>query len=201
MNRTTKFLKYALYGVLAIVVLAAVLPWLAWRERQADAEFHAGIARSLTVRSADFPADGDMPIASSCRGGARSPQLSWEGGPSGTKSYAIVAIDWDAPSPAYRLASFTHWVLYDIPPGLVQIDGAVADADLRRLGIASGRNSYGQTGFAPPCPPFGKHRYVFRVYALDVAALRPRSPERAGVLEAMQGHVLAYGEVVGRFGG
>jgi Raf kinase inhibitor-like YbhB/YbcL family protein len=197
-----KYLKRALYGVLALVILAAVvLPVLAWRERQADAMFHAGIARTLVVRSADFQADADMPVSSSCHGAGRSPQLSWEGAPSGTQSYAILAVDWDAPSAAYRLMSFTHWVLYNIAPAVVQIDGAIADAELRRLGIAVGRNSYGATGFVPPCPPFDKHRYVFRVYALDVPALKPGSANRAGVLEAMGGHVLAYGELIGRFGG
>jgi Raf kinase inhibitor-like YbhB/YbcL family protein len=197
-----KYLKLALYGVVGLlVVTAALLPAVAWRERRADAQFHAGIARTLAVHSADFAGDGDMPVATSCRGAGRSPQLSWEGAPPGARSYAILAIDWDAPSPKYRLASFTHWILYDIPPAVVQIDGAVADGELSRRGIASGRNSRGTTGFVPPCPPFGKHGYVFRVYALDVAALRPGSPDRAGVLEAMTGHVLAYGELVGRFGG
>jgi Raf kinase inhibitor-like YbhB/YbcL family protein len=195
-----RYLKRALYGVLALLVLAAaVLPVLAWRERQADAAFHARIVRTLVVRSADFLPDADIPVASTCHGEARSPQLSWEGAPSGTRSYAILAIDSDAPSPAYRLNTFTHWVLYDIPPAVVQIDGAVTEGELRRLGIASGRNSGGETGFVAPCPPLGKHRYVFRVYALDVAALQAASARRAGVLEAMRGHVLAYGELVGRF--
>jgi Raf kinase inhibitor-like YbhB/YbcL family protein len=196
-----KYVKHALVGVLALLVLAAaVLPVLAWRERQADAQFHAGIARTLVVRSADFQADAEMPVAASCRGQGRSPQLSWENAPSGTQSYAILAVDWDAPSPAYRLVSFTHWVLYDIPRAAVQIEAAVSDGELRRLGIASGHNSNGKTGFAPLCPPLGRHRYVFRVYALDVPALHPGSTDRAGMLEAMRGHVLAYGELVGRFG-
>jgi len=76
----------------------------------------------------------------------------------------------------------------------------MAERKTARSGLTAGRNYSGNTGYAPPCPPFGRHRYVFRLYALDVPSLEPKTNTRQGVLQAMAGHVLAYGELTGLYG-
>jgi Raf kinase inhibitor-like YbhB/YbcL family protein len=126
--------------------------------------------------------------------------VAWEAAPAGTRSYAIIADDWDVPSPLFPVAHFTHWILYDIPPDAQHIDGLTSDSELKQLGISLGENSDGARGYRPPCPPFGKHHYVFRVYALDVPTVHPGGSGRLQLLAAMKGHVLAYGELVGQFG-
>ena len=112
-----------------------------------------------------------------------------------------MAMDWDGPSPALRLGNFTHWILYDIPPTVHEVKSAITTSVLNQQKIHVGNNSSDAAAYMPACPPIGKHRYVFRVYALDVEQIRPASPDRDAVMQAMQGHVLGFGEIVGLFGG
>ena len=114
-----------------------------------------------------------------------------------TKSYGLVTMDWDAPSPRLRLFPVVHWVLYNIPGDRTEIPEGSTNAYLERERIVPGLNIAGQPGYMPPCPPLGTHRYEFRVYALDVDQLRPASNDKAGVMKAMEGHILSYGELVG----
>jgi Raf kinase inhibitor-like YbhB/YbcL family protein len=196
-----KVARYILFTVLALLAagIASVLLYAGY-ERRADAAFHRGIARTLTLRSEAFAAAEDIPAVYTCRGRGLSPQLTWDAAPAPTLSYAMIAVDWDVPSPNFRAASFTHWILYNIPPDLRHIDSSAGAGELHRLGIEPGENSDAARSYVPPCPPFGKHRYVFRIYALDVPKLQPAAFDRLALLAAMKGHILAYGELVGRFG-
>jgi Raf kinase inhibitor-like YbhB/YbcL family protein len=124
-----------------------------------------------------------------------SPQISWSDAPPQTASFVLIAIDWDVPSPAFRLLGFTHWTLYDIPSTLQQLDAGISVKDLSGKGATSGMNSGGTVGYTPPCPPMGIHKYIFRVYALDVPQLQPASPDHDAIVAAMKGHVLGYGEL------
>src|SRR5262249_14434214 len=117
--------------------------------------------------------------------------------PETTKSYALVAMDWDALSPRLRLFSVVHWVLYNIPASTTEIPQNSSSKSLGQSGISSGLNMSGQPGYMPPCPPLDTHRYEFRVYALDVDRIAPASNDRPGVMQAIDGHILAYGELVG----
>lgn len=190
-------------AIALLLLLAAAIALLAMRasmQRRSDEAYHAALARTRALHSASFYDGGALPAAFTCRGEERSPQLEWDGAPPGTASFAILADDWDVPSPALPLAHFNHWILFDIAGDRRRIDEAVAAADLRTSGIRSGTNSAGHADYAPPCPPMGVHRYIFRLYALDVAHLRPASDGRAALLDAMKGHVLGYGEIVATFG-
>jgi len=157
---------------------------------------HGGGNMALQVSSKSFPAGGDIPRKFTCDGQDISPHLSWSNLPLGTSTVAVLTEDPDAPG-----GTFTHWVAYDLPPGMsVLAEGVPKTADIPGGGL-QGVNDFGKIGYAGPCPPPGKpHRYSFKVYALDTALnLKPGASKR-DVERALRGHVLAQGEVMGRFG-
>jgi Raf kinase inhibitor-like YbhB/YbcL family protein len=191
--------------VLAIFVLAAALIAFAYMRassaRDVDRAYHAAIPKTVILHSISFSTSGDIPSSYTCKGEGVSPEVSWEGAPDKAQSYVLIATDWDGPTPRLRLGNFTHWVLYNIPREVHEIKSAATPAELTQGKIEIGNNSSHAAAYMPPCPPLGKHRYIFRLYALDVPQIHPSSHDRAAVMDAMIGHVLAYGEIVGLFGG
>ena len=191
--------------VLAIFALAAgVIAFTYMRAahaREADRAYHAAIPNTIYLHSISFNPGADIPASYTCKGEGVSPEVSWEGAPDGARSYVLIVTDWDGPTPRFRLRNFTHWILYNIPRGVRGVKSAVKPAELTREKIEIGINSSGAAAYGPPCPPLGKHRYKFRVYALDVPQIVPASRDREGVMNAMKGRVLAYGEIAGLFGG
>jgi Raf kinase inhibitor-like YbhB/YbcL family protein len=191
--------------LLAILVLAAAVIGFsltrATKARDADQAYHATLHKNIILHSISFGAGGDIPSSYTCKGEGVSPEISWEGVPDGARSYVMIATDWDGPSPRFRLGAFTHWILYNIPRGVHQIKSAVTAAELQQEKIEVGNNSSDAAAYKPPCPPLGKHRYLFRLYVLDVAQIHPSTGDRGSVMEAMRDHVLAFGEIVGLFGG
>ncbi|HEX3948532.1 MAG TPA: YbhB/YbcL family Raf kinase inhibitor-like protein [Steroidobacteraceae bacterium] len=190
--------------LLTILVLAAAVLGFALtratKARDADLAYHSPIPKTVILHSISFSAGGDIPASYTCKGEGVSPEVSWEGVPENARSYVLIMTDWDGPSPRFRLGNFTHWILYNIPHGVHQIQSAVNRAELTREKIEVGNNSSGAGAYQPPCPPLGKHRYLFRLYALGVAQIQPASRDRNAVMDAMKGRVLAYGEIVGLFG-
>jgi hypothetical protein len=148
---------------------------------------------SLSITSTAFVQGQPIPTAYSCDGKGISPPLSWGGAPAGTKSFALLMDDPDAPSGTY-----VHWVIYNIPfaaTGLVEAmpkDAHLAD------GSVQGQNSGRRPGYTGPCPPGGTHRYFFKLFALDTT-LSLASGNKEELLQAAQGHVLAQGELMGTF--
>jgi Raf kinase inhibitor-like YbhB/YbcL family protein len=191
--------------VLAIFVLAVAFIAFAYMRaagaRDVDRAYHAALPKTLILRSISFSMSGDIPAAYTCKGEGVSPEVSWEGTPDKALSYVLLATDWDGPTPRLRLGNFTHWILYNIPREVHEIKSAATPAELMQEKIQIGNNSSGAAVYMPPCPPLGKHRYIFRLYALDVPQIQPASQDRNAVMDAMAGHVLAYGEIVGLFGG
>ena len=169
--------------------------------RDVDRAYHAALPKTVILHSISFSAGGDMPASYTCKGEGVSPEVSWEGVPDKAQSYVLIETDWDGPSPRFRLGNFTQWILYNIPQDDHEIKSAATPAELRQRKIEIGNNSSDAAAYTPPCPPLGKHRYIFRLYVLDVPQIRPAAHNRDGVIDAMIGHVLAYGEVVGLFGG
>jgi hypothetical protein len=190
--------------VLAIFALAAAVIAVMFARasiaRDADRAYHATIPNTIFLHSISFNPGAEIPASYTCKGEGVSPEVSWEGAPDGARSYVLIATDWDAPSPRLRLRNFTHWILYNIPQRVHGVKSAVKPGELAQENIGVGLNSSGAPAYTPPCPPLGKHRYVFRVYALDVPQIVPASRDREGVMNAMKGRVLAYGEIVGLFG-
>lgn len=181
--------------LLAVAVLT--LRVLANNALDRDRAYHDSLADSMQVRSNDFGPLEEMPARFSCAGEGISPPVEWTAGPEGTRSYALIATDWDAPSPGFRLLVVPHWVLFNIPASLRELPENIGTDGLRAENIAIGAAMGGTEGYVPPCPPAGQHQYRFRVYALDVDAIEPESGTRTDVMAAIDGHVLAYGELIG----
>ncbi|MGE5169253.1 MAG: YbhB/YbcL family Raf kinase inhibitor-like protein [Rudaea sp.] len=153
---------------------------------------------SLVIQSAAFDANGAIPTNYTCEGNDTSPPLAWSGAPSGTRSFALIVDDPDAPDPAAPRTTWVHWVLYNIPAATMGLPEAVAPRALP-TGTREGRNDWGRTGYGGPCPPIGRHRYFFKLYALDTALPNLQGPSKAALEKAMQGHVLAQATLIGTY--
>ncbi len=150
---------------------------------------------SFTLKTTAFQPGGEIPNKYTCTGTDASPALSWTDAPAGTKSFALIADDPDAPA-----GTWVHWVAYDIPASTHELPEGVSNTDQITGGGVQGQNDFRKIGYGGPCPPPGKpHRYYFKLYALDTSLnLKPGATKKA-VEEAMKGHVLAQAEVMGRF--
>lgn len=153
---------------------------------------------SFAIASTAFPPDGPIPARFTCEGDDRSPPLAWSGAPEGTRSFALVVDDPDAPDPAAPRMTWVHWVLYDIPASAAALAEGVAPSGLP-AGTREGVNDWGRTGYGGPCPPVGRHRYFHKLYALDTVLGDLGRPGKAALERAMQGHVLAQATVVGTY--
>ena len=148
---------------------------------------------AFQLTSSAFPEGGNIPIIHTCDSANVSPPLTWSGEPEGVKSFALIVEDPDAPS-----RTWTHWLLYDIPAEVHQLEQGFQPG---RLGM-SGSNDFGKLGYGGPCPPkgHGPHRYFFRLFALNVPSLGLRDGEnRVGVELAIRGHVLGEAQCMGRY--
>jgi Raf kinase inhibitor-like YbhB/YbcL family protein len=152
----------------------------------------------LTITSPAFAAGGSIPEEYTGEGRDASPPLAWAGVPAGTKSLALVVDDPDAPDPAAPKRVWVHWVLYDLPPAAAGLPAGVAPAALP-AGAREGKNDWGRTGYGGPMPPVGRHRYFFKLYALDAVLGDLGAPTKADLLKAMGGHVLEQAEVIGTY--
>ncbi len=153
---------------------------------------------TLTLASAAFAHQAEIPSRHTCEGEDLSPPLSWDGIPAGTRSLALIVDDPDAPDPAAPRMIWVHWVLYDLPPDTRSLADAVAAPDLPR-GAREGTNDWKRTGYGGPCPPIGRHRYFFKLYALDTVLPDLGQPTKKQLEAAMAGHVLAQAELMGTY--
>ena len=149
---------------------------------------------AMTLSSPAFRAGGALPAHFTCDERNVSPPLAWSGVPAATTSLVMVMDDPDAPNPAASKAPTVHWALYDIPPALGELPDSL-DASGLPPGVRAGRNDFGKAAWEGPCPRSGKHRYVFRLYALDTFLYDLGQPTRAKLDAAMKGHVLAKAEM------
>jgi Raf kinase inhibitor-like YbhB/YbcL family protein len=139
---------------------------------------------TLTITSPDFEHEGEIPVRFTCEGDDANPALNIAGIPEGTKSLAIIVEDPDLP-----LASFNHWVVWNIPPQETIAAGSVPGVQ--------GYSSLGKTSYLGPCPPGGTHRYFFKVYALNSMLDIDPDTNKKKVEAAMEAHILAKGELMG----
>ncbi len=149
----------------------------------------------LHLTSSAFEPESNIPREFTCEGRNISPELSWSGAPSATKSFALVMHDPDAPVSG----GFTHWLVYNIPATADHLPEHVPNQDSLRGGGVQGKNDGGRYGYMGPCPPSGTHRYYFRLYALDVTLDARAGASKAALEKAMEGHVLAQAELLGRY--
>lgn len=152
----------------------------------------------MTLTSAAFEPHGEIPARFTCEGEDLSPALAWSGLPEGARSLALIVDDPDAPDPAAPKMTWVHWVLYNLPPATAGLAEAVTPRDLP-AGTREGLNDWKRTGYGGPCPPIGRHRYFFKLYALDAELPDLGRPTKAQLEKAMEGHVLARAELVGTY--
>ena len=149
---------------------------------------------TLSLSSTAFAAGKPIPAIYTCTGRSVSPPLAWTGAPAGTASFALILDDPDAP-----IGTFVHWVIYNIPAASNGLPEAVPSSAKLADGSLQGNNGAGQAGYTGPCPPSGTHRYFFKLYALDTVLNLSSGVNKDQLLKAMQGHILAQGELMGTF--
>ena len=149
----------------------------------------------LMLTSPAFAEGNPIPTKYTGDGPDISPSLRWSGVPEGTRSLALIADDPDAP-----VGTWVHWVLFNLPPTAKELPENIPPAENVAGGAKQGRNDFQQLGYGGPAPPPGRpHRYFFKLYALDCElALRPGATKR-DLAEAIEGHVLAEGQLMGTY--
>jgi Raf kinase inhibitor-like YbhB/YbcL family protein len=153
---------------------------------------------SMTLTSPEFKHGGDIPVRYTCDGEDISPPLSWSDVPITALSLALIVEDPDAPDPAAPQRIWTHWVLYNMPPDATGLKEGVTNNQLPP-GTLEGRNDWHKTGYSGPCPPVGRHRYFFKLYALRTVLPDLDKPNRARLLLEMEGDIIEQAELVGLY--
>jgi len=153
---------------------------------------------NLILTSQAFRDGGEIPARYTCTGADVSPPLAWSGVPAHAKSLLLIVDDPDAPDPAAPRMTWVHWLLYNIPPTSVGLQEHVG-ADTLPAGTLEGTNDFRRTAYGGPCPPIGRHRYFFKLYALDEVLPDLRHPSKAVLEKAMKDHVIGHAQLVGTF--
>ena len=147
----------------------------------------------LAVLSAAFAMGAAIPDRYACA--PFSPPLSWSEIPAGTQSIAVLCDDPDAP-----VGDWVHWVVFNLAPDVRDLPENVARDAALPGGAVQGVNDYDRRGYDGPCPPPGRpHHYHFKVFALDARLALDASGRKADLMQAMRGHVLAQGDLVGTY--
>jgi len=152
----------------------------------------------FSLRSPSFEHQGTIPAKHTCQGGDVAPALAWSEPPAGTKSFALIVDDPDAPDPRAPKTTWVHWVIYNLPATARALaEGETAES--LPSGAREGVNDWKRPGYRGPCPPIGRHRYFHKLYALDSDLPDLRQPSKAALEKAMQGHVLAEAQLIGTY--
>jgi Raf kinase inhibitor-like YbhB/YbcL family protein len=148
----------------------------------------------MILKSSVFSEGGMIPPKYTCDGDDVSPNLSWTGAPEGTRSFTVICEDPDAPA-----GTWVHWVLYDLPPAVSELGESITPTPAPEVGGSQGTNDFRRIGYGGPCPPSGTHRYYFRLYALDRMTGLPPGATRKQATQAMETHILAEAQLMGRY--
>ncbi len=175
--------RVILIGTVAIIVLAFIILITTnmKKEKMAMAE--------IVVKSTAFENDGEIPEKYTCNGDDMIPPLEISGVPSGAKSLALILEDPDAPK-----GTWYHWIKWNMPPDTKKIDEGEEP-----MGVG-GEGTSGNLSYEGPCPPSGKHRYIFNVYALDIILELDEGSTKKQLGKAMGGHIIGQGKLVGFYG-
>ncbi len=153
---------------------------------------------ALVIESSAFGEGQKIPPVYTCDGRDISPPLNWSGVPAETKSLALILDDPDAPDPPAPKRTWVHWILYNLPASLSGLPAAVRIIALP-AGTRQGVNDWKDTKYSGPCPPIGRHRYFFKLYALDTVLPDLKRPTKGRLEEAMRGHVIAQATLIGTY--
>jgi Raf kinase inhibitor-like YbhB/YbcL family protein len=177
--------KFILF-IITIVIVGSL--WLYFNSKHTVPEINF-LPTPMKMTSTAFVNNGTIPIKYTCSGDNINPELKFENVPANAKSLVLILDDPDAPG-----GTFTHWVVYNITPDIIEIPEAATTIP----GVQA-KNSAGQNGYMGPCPPSGSHRYFFKLYALDLIFGSDQIQDENDVLASMQGHVLGEAELMGTF--
>lgn len=194
--------RVLLVGIVVVVIVVAVIAYYIIGHNLASKDpldplrnVLSGAPNALTLTSTSLSTESTIPKQFTCDGADKSPPLSWSRGPEGTVSYAVLMYDPDAPK-----GTFYHWVIYNIPPNVTSLPEGVPKTFKTSFGLQC-INDFRRYGYGGPCPPHGStHRYVFVVLALDTKLNLPSNADARAFLNAVKGHVLAYGALVVSYG-
>ena len=182
---------------LAAIFLSGIFTTMLLHLNIAVSAEKGGEPMSFTINSTAFKEGGTIPKQYSCDGADISPQLSLEGAPAGTRSFALIMDDPDAP-----VGTFNHWVLYDLPGDTKGLSEGIPKEPTLPNGAKQGITSFRRIGYGGPCPPKGPaHRYFFTIYALDVPTLGPGPrASKDDVEKNMKGHIIGKAVIMGKYG-
>jgi Raf kinase inhibitor-like YbhB/YbcL family protein len=162
--------------------------------RQTESQTEGAKKMEIKITSSAFK-EGDMiPAKYTCDGADISPPLQWDSVPEGTVSIALISDDPDAP-----MGTWVHWVLFNLPGATTSLAENVPPDKTLANGARQGTNDFRKIGYGGPCPPGGTHRYYFKIYALDAQLDLQAGANKKELLRAMQGHILAEGQLMGRY--
>jgi len=148
----------------------------------------------IKVTSTAFEEGGMIPKQYTCDGTDVSPPLAWTSVPEGTKSIALICDDPDAP-----MGTWVHWVLFNLPADVKELAENVPLQKRLETGAIQGTNDFRKIGYGGPCPPGGTHRYYFKLYALDTELNLQAGATKRELLKAIKGHILAEGQLMGKY--
>jgi len=149
---------------------------------------------TMKITSTAFEEGGMIPVKYSCKGSDISPPLEWSGAPEQTVSFVLICDDPDAP-----VGTWVHWVYFDIPATVNSLPEDFPPGENPTVGGTQGKNSWRRNDYGGPCPPGGTHRYFFKLYALDATLNLDPGANKAKVVKAMNGHILAEAQLMGTF--
>jgi len=161
---------------------------------EVHSKMRGGKKMEMTVTSAAFSEGSMIPRRYTCDGQDVSPPLAWTGVPEATRSLALICDDPDAP-----VGTWVHWVLFNIPADTQELPGSIPPEKTIASGAKHGTNDFGKLGYGGPCPPGGTHRYYFKLYALDTEISLESGITKAQLLKAMKGHIVAEGQLMGKY--
>jgi hypothetical protein len=162
--------------------------------RAVGSQKEGGEKMEIKITSSAFENNGLIPAKYTCDGKDISPPLKWDAVPEGTKSIALICDDPDAP-----MGTFVHWVLFSLPAKTAELAENVPHDKVLPNGARQGMTDFGRVGYGGPCPPSGTHRYFFKLYALDTELKLQAGADKSQLLKAMENHILAQGQLIGKY--
>jgi Raf kinase inhibitor-like YbhB/YbcL family protein len=148
----------------------------------------------MEIKSSAFKEGSIIPAKYTCDNIDISPPLEWSQVPDGTKTFALICDDPDAP-----MGTWVHWVLFNLPGNILVLPENVPKPEVLKNGARQGKNDFGKIGYGGPCPPGGTHRYYFKIYALDKELDSKPGITKKELLKAIEGHILAEGQLMGKY--
>jgi len=174
--------------------LCLLIPFIVLCLWQSNSETMGGKKMQIKVKSTAFEDGGMIPRQYTCDGADVSPPLAWSSVPEGTKTIALICDDPDAP-----MGTWVHWVLFNLPVDVKELPENVPPQKRLETGAIQGTNDFGNIGYGGPCPPGGTHRYYFKLYGLDSEINLQAGATKGTLLKAMKGHILAEGQLMGKY--